>query len=77
MRDGKSDKRAACPFLIGRGDTFLVCESVFPRDTGATCRTNYKRASEALKQYECFCCENWQRCELAKSIMHWRYEDEE
>ena len=77
MREGRSVKRAKCPYLIGRGDAFLVCESVFPKDTGANCRTQYKCAREMEKQYSMYCCANWQRCELARSIAHWRYEDDE
>ena len=77
MRDAMENKRAKCPFFIGCGDNFIVCESVFPRDTGATCRTNYKRGKEMKKQMEMYCCENWERCELARSIAHWRYEGDD
>lgn len=77
MRQGRDDRDAKCPYLIGHGDTFIVCESVFPRDTGATCRTQYKGARELQRQYGMYCCANWQRCEQARSIAHWRYADDD
>lgn len=65
----------ACPFFRGSGVNgairYITCESPIP---GGTTRTNFRAKWDYDMQFQNFCCEHYEKCEIGRMLLDF-YED--
>ena len=62
-----------CPFFVAHNKTEVVCEGFMDN-----CRTSqkFKLAKDKAFHQKTFCENQYERCEMYCSIMHWKWPDD-
>lgn len=63
-----------CPLYLAHSDKEIVCKSFVPDVDLLIMRYFVKNNRET--QYRCFCCGNYQNCEVFRSYQHFSWAEE-
>ena len=66
-------KHIQCPFFVAHNSTEIVCEGIIE---GCRCCMKFKEAELKHFHQETFCENQFKRCEMYLSIMHWKWPEE-
>ena len=64
----------ACPLYIAHSAKEITCKSFVP--DADRIRVSYFVQAEMDTQYRCFCCGNYQCCEVYRSYQHFQWQDD-
>lgn len=66
-------KNIVCPFFVAHHDWDIVCEGMIE---GCNNCLKFKESAQKKFHQETFCENQYKRCEMYLSIMHWKWPEE-